>query len=155
MLWMYIWMHPYHVTTSLINQALRFYWESWKMLGNKLQHYAVVEALDSFKKAPIWISIIFKVVDNLYMLWMCLWMRPYHVTASLIGQAFRMLLPIPGNPGQQTTVLCSMQWLRLWTHSLWHPLQCQTYVRCLTKPAYAVDVHMCASSQEQQIDLAN
>jgi hypothetical protein len=35
------------------------------MLGNKPQHYAVVEALDSFKKAHISISNIFKVFDNL------------------------------------------------------------------------------------------
>ena len=52
MLWMYIWMRPYHVNTSLINQAFRFYWESWKMLGNKPRHCEVVEALDSFKKPP-------------------------------------------------------------------------------------------------------
>jgi hypothetical protein len=38
------------------------------MLGNKPQQYEVVEALDSFKKAHISISNIFKVFDNLYML---------------------------------------------------------------------------------------
>ena len=78
------------------------------MLGNKSQHYAVVEALDSFKKAHISISNIFKVFDNLYMLWMCQRMWPYHVTVSLIGQTSQMvLLQIPGNPGHQTTALCS------------------------------------------------
>jgi hypothetical protein len=38
------------------------------MLGNKPQQYEVVEALDSFNKAHISISNIFKVFDNLYML---------------------------------------------------------------------------------------
>jgi len=78
------------------------------MLGNKPQHYAVVESLDSFKKALTSISNICKVVDNVSMLWMCQWMRPYHVTASLIVQASQMmLLQILGYPEQQTTVLCS------------------------------------------------
>ena len=67
-------------------------------LGNKPQHYAVVEELDSFKKAPTSIPNICKVVVNLYMLWMCLWMWPYHVTASIIGQASQMVLLLQ-NPG--------------------------------------------------------
>jgi hypothetical protein len=62
------------------------------MLGNKPQHSAVVEALDSFKKVLTSISNICKIVDNLSMLWMCQWMRPYHVTASLYGQASQMML---------------------------------------------------------------
>ena len=99
------------LTLSLtLTKLLGFYWESWTMMGNKPQHYVVVEALDSFKKGPTPTSIpnIWKVVDNFYMLWMCLWMWPYHVTASLIGQASQMvLLQIPGNPGHQTTALCS------------------------------------------------
>jgi len=80
------------------------------MLGNKPQHYAVVEAPDSFKKAPVSTSNICKVVDNLYMLWMCQWMWPYHVTASLIVQAAQsqmVLMQIPGNPRQKTSALCS------------------------------------------------
>ena len=106
MLWMYIGMCSYHVTTSLINQAhIGFYWESWTMLGNKPQHYAVVEALDSFKKAHISISNIFKVFDNLCAVKVSI-DATLPCSVSLIGQAFWMLLQTPGNPGQQTTALC-------------------------------------------------
>ena len=39
---------------------------------------------------PIFIShpyYIYKVFDNLYMLWMCIWMCPQHVTAAHVNQA--------------------------------------------------------------------
>ena len=40
------------------------------------------------------------------MLWMCLWMCPHHDTASLIDQAFGiLLLRILGGARQQTTAL--------------------------------------------------
>ena len=46
---------------------------------------------------------------HIHMLWMCLWLCPYHDTDSLIdqAQAFGSLLRIPGSARQQTTVLCS------------------------------------------------
>jgi len=79
------------------------------MLSNKPQHYAVVETLVSLQKAPISIPNICKAVHNLFMPWMCQWMQPYHITASLVGQVSQMLLQIPGNPKQQTTALCTLE----------------------------------------------
>jgi hypothetical protein len=38
--------------------------------------------------APTSLSSSYMVFQNLHMLWMCIWMSPYHVTASLVGQAF-------------------------------------------------------------------
>ena len=43
--------------------------------------FSVFEALHPFIDTSI-----FYVFDNLQMVWMCIWMRPYHDTASLIDQ---------------------------------------------------------------------
>jgi hypothetical protein len=54
-------------------------------------------------------SILFisEVFYNLHKLCMYIWMRPYHVTTSLINQAHRILLRIMDkNAGQQITALC-------------------------------------------------
>ena len=38
------------------------------------------------------INVIYiKVFDNLYMLWMCIWMCPHHVTAAQADQACGIL----------------------------------------------------------------
>jgi hypothetical protein len=37
-------------------------------------------------------SYIYKGFDNLYMLWMCIWMCPHHVTAANADQAFTFRL---------------------------------------------------------------
>ncbi len=67
-------------------------------------------------------------------LWYMSIIRPYagyvNVTASLIGQASGVLQEswmFLGNKSQH-----ALQCLRLLTHVLIHPLQCQTYIRCLT-----------------------
>jgi hypothetical protein len=48
---------------------------------------SVVEAKDPSKMALTSLSSSYKVFHNLHMLWMCIWMSPYHVTASLVGKA--------------------------------------------------------------------
>jgi hypothetical protein len=102
MLWMYTGMRPYHVTTSLINQALRILLRILdKNVGQQTTALCGGWGSGLIEKAHISISNIFKVFDNLYMLWMCQWMWPYHVTVSLLGQVSHMLLPTPGNPGQR------------------------------------------------------
>ena len=55
------------------------------VLGNKPQHYLVVEALHSFIMTPTSMSNMYKVINNLHMLWMFL---PDQDTASLIYQVF-------------------------------------------------------------------
>ena len=37
---------------------------------------------------PTSMSYILKVFDNLYMIWMCIWMCPQHITATHADQAF-------------------------------------------------------------------
>ena len=48
-----------------------------------------------------------KVFDNLHMLWMCIWMCPYNITATLIDQALGSHLEIWVTSGQQMMVKCS------------------------------------------------
>jgi hypothetical protein len=61
-------------------------------LGNKPQHYAVVEELDSFIMKLTSIPNICKVFDNLHMLWMYIFLvHPYHVSASLISKGSQNL----------------------------------------------------------------
>ena len=47
----------------------------------------LVEAIGPTKMAPTSLSNKYKVLHNQHMLWMCIWMSSYHVTASLIGKA--------------------------------------------------------------------
>ena len=46
----------------------------------------MVEAVDSAQIDLISMSSIYKVFDNLHMLWMCIWMCPYHIIAALVDQ---------------------------------------------------------------------
>ncbi len=81
MLWICLWVHPYHNTTSILLT---------KLLGFPgAQCYVMDNALDSFLMASISMINIFNVFDNHHMmwmrLWMCLWKRPYHASTSLNG----------------------------------------------------------------------
>ena len=54
MLWICLWVHPYHNTTSiLLTKLLGFPGESRVLLGNKPQCYVMDNALDSFLMASI------------------------------------------------------------------------------------------------------
>jgi hypothetical protein len=48
----------------------------------------VVETIDPFKWSPTSMPDTYKVFHTLHMLWMCIWVNPYHVTAPLVGHAF-------------------------------------------------------------------
>ena len=76
------WMGPDHVTVSLIGQVSRILLPIQSNPGqrNKPQHYAVIEALDSFIMTPTSVSNICKVLDNLLMLWMHIWPSSLDVT---------------------------------------------------------------------------
>jgi hypothetical protein len=54
----------------------------------------VIEAVDPIKIDPTSMSDTCKVFVNLHMLWMCIWMRPYNITAALIDQALGSHLEI-------------------------------------------------------------
>ena len=51
----------------------------------------MIDAVDSIKIDPTSMSNTYKVFDNLHMLWMCIWMCPYKITAALVDQAFGSL----------------------------------------------------------------
>ena len=90
----------------------------------------MVEALDPFFMAITSSLFISKVFHNLHMLWMYIWMHPYHVTTSLINQALRILLRIlDKNAGEQTTALCCG-----WVSGLnkKNTYQFETYLKWLT-----------------------
>jgi Ran GTPase-activating protein (RanGAP) involved in mRNA processing and transport len=48
----------------------------------------------------------YKVFDNLHMLWMCIWMCPYHIKAALKDHAFGSELEIWVTPNHQLMVKC-------------------------------------------------
>jgi len=48
----------------------------------------VIEAVDPITIVPISMSNTYKVFDGPYMLWICIWMCPYHITAGLADPAF-------------------------------------------------------------------
>ena len=55
---------------------------------NKTQCSAILEAVDPFKMAQTSMSYTYKVIRNLHMLWMCIWISPYHTTIALIVKTF-------------------------------------------------------------------
>jgi hypothetical protein len=81
---------------------------------------------------------------NLHMQWMCIWMRPYNITAPLIDPAFASHLEFWVTPGQQMMIKCG-DWgcgpHQDWSHINVKPMQ------CVWQTSYAVDVHMDVSLQ--------
>ena len=66
----------------------------------------VIEAEDPIKPIHISISNTYKVFDNLHMLWMCIWMRPYYILVAPEDQAFGSELEFRATLRQQMTVKC-------------------------------------------------
>jgi hypothetical protein len=67
----------------------------------------VAEALDPFKTVPISMSNIYKVVDNLHMLWMCIYIHIFNVMMTFaMAKQFvpRVLTWVPLE--LQSAVLC-------------------------------------------------
>ena len=140
MLGIWIWMCPYHDTTSPITKQeafLRFVGTYTKLLST--QCHAVVEAVEPFKMAPTSVSIIWNVFDNLHMLWVCRWVHLYHNTASLLltkllrfSRESRVLL---GNKPQ-----CYFgQWIRLIYKGSHINVK---HIWCAWQQLYAVNVPM-------------
>ena len=86
-LWMCMWMSPYHATVILISQQrLDVNQNSGCLTRSKPQCSSDdIEGIDQFKMAHTSMSNTYKVNYNLYMLWMC----PYHITIALIVITFR------------------------------------------------------------------
>ena len=66
----------------------------------------VIEAEDPIKPIHISISNTYKVVDNLQMLWMCIWMRPYYILVAPEDKSFASELEFWVTLRQQMTVKC-------------------------------------------------
>jgi hypothetical protein len=66
----------------------------------------VIEAVDPIQIDLTSMSNTYNAFDNLHMLWMCIWMCPYHITAALIDQAFGSELEFKVTPRHQLMVKC-------------------------------------------------
>ena len=66
----------------------------------------MIEAVDPIQIDLTSMSGIYKVFDNLHMLWMCIWMCPHHITAAHVDQAFGILLEFWVTPRHQIMVKC-------------------------------------------------
>ena len=66
----------------------------------------MIEVVDPIKIDPTSMSDTCKVIDNLHMQWMCIWMCPYNITDPLVDRALGSHLEIWVTPGQQMMVKC-------------------------------------------------
>ena len=64
----------------------------------------MIEAVDPTTTHLTSLLYIYKVFDNLYMLWMCIWMCPHHVMAAHVDQACGILPQIWASLSQYVTV---------------------------------------------------
>ena len=100
MLWICIWMCPHHILPLMPTKLLEFCQKSGLLPGNNSWWNEVIEAVDPTHIHLTSILYIYKVFDNHYMLWMCIWMCPHHVTAARTHQAFGISLEIWATPSQ-------------------------------------------------------
>ena len=81
---------------------------------------------------------------TLHMQWICIWMCPYNITATLLQEVFGSHLEFWVTPRQQMMVKCS-DWgcgpNQDWSDINVKPMQ------CVWQTSYAVDVHMNVSLQ--------
>jgi hypothetical protein len=79
---MCIWISPYHIAAGLAKQQGSSYLELWWIPPDGL---TTVQwgywGCKQSKMAHTSLSYTHKVFHNLHMLWMCIWMSPYHLTA--------------------------------------------------------------------------
>ncbi len=139
MLWMSIWMCPHHVTAAHADQACRICDKSGQVSADMWWWNEVNEAVDPTHIHLTSMLYIWKVFDNLYMLWRCIWMCPHQVTATHADQACGIL---PQN-------WASLSW---YVTVKWGDWSCRPnphsshihviYVKGVWQPLYAVDVHM-------------
>ena len=73
------WPSLWNFATNLGKSHMMWWWNE------------VIEAIDPTHIHLTSILYIYKVFDNLYMLWMCIWMCPHHLMAAHVDQAFGIL----------------------------------------------------------------
>jgi hypothetical protein len=81
-------------------KLLEFCQKSGLLPGDKWWWNAVLEAAHPTHIHLTSMLYIWKVFDNLYMLWMCIWMCPHHVMVAHANQAFGILSEIWATPRQ-------------------------------------------------------
>jgi hypothetical protein len=101
------------------------------VLGNRPQCYAVVDA--SFTMAPSPMSNMYKVFDNLQILWIayggCIVTMISPLTLAKLLEFYQDLWMLLGNNNKSQHV---SQCFRLYTHLLTHQLPCLIFLMCLT-----------------------
>ena len=80
--WMGILMWRHAVTTTLVGPDLGSQMKSWVTTGHQKSLCPLVEA---HGMAPTSSSIMCKVIDNLHMLWIGIWMHHHAICTTLIG----------------------------------------------------------------------
>ena len=82
------WTSPFCITASLIGQqAFGKYLKFWVPPRDNQEDSVIVEARHPSNMAPTSVLSTYEVFHNFHMLWMCIWMTPFHITASLTKQA--------------------------------------------------------------------
>jgi hypothetical protein len=98
--------------------------------GNKWWWNAVIEAAHPTHIHLISMLYIYKVFDNLYMLWMCILTCSHH---AMVAHADLPFWNFARNVGYSQAISNGeMQWLRLHTQPIFISYQCYIYIRCLT-----------------------
>ena len=120
-------------------ELLEFCHKSWQVSADIWWWNEVIEAVDPTHIHLTSILYIYKVFDNLYMLWMCIWMCTHHVMVAHADLAFGILREIWATPRQQVMVKCS-DWGC--TPNPYSSHIKYIYIKGVWQPLYAVDVHM-------------
>ena len=143
LLWMCIWMRPNNIPAAPADKALgTSHLEIWVTSGQQMMVKCSDWGCRPNQDDPTSMSDTCKVLDNLHMLWMWIWMHPYNITAGLIDQALGSHLEIWVTSGQQMMVKCSDWGCR--PNQDWSHINVR-HMQGVWQTLYAVDVNMDAS----------
>ncbi len=79
----------------------------------------VVEASDTPGMVPISTKSMYKVFDNVHMLWMGIWIHHHAITTAVVGPDMGGRLK--SNVTAGLLVIPFVRWLKLETHLKWFP----------------------------------
>jgi len=120
-------------------KLLEFCQESGLLQGDKLWWNAVIEAVHPTHSHLTSMLYIYKVFDNLYMLWMCIWMCFHHVMVAHADLPFGILSGIRATPRRLLMVKCGACGC---TPNPYSSHINVIYIKGVWQPLYAVDAHM-------------
>ena len=83
MLWMWIWLNPYNITAAVIGHAFGSYLEFWIPHEGQTTEYCSGWFQRAIHKNLHFKLKAYKLLYNLHMLWMCIWMNPCHNTTAM------------------------------------------------------------------------